>query len=414
MYLLKIAFRNLFRRRGRTLILSLILTLAVVFFLFMESMMMGLMDITFANIIDLETPHIEIGREEFFLEADEGNILPLEETFVPDDDMLMAINETQGVLGMTKVLDFSADFIAGRHEFPVRVRAIDPLTFGEVFRNQEYLVEGEFITGNGSGIVIGERLAEFFDLQSGDFFTLRFQDRRGAFNTMQGDVKGIVSVPHPDMNLGTVFVAKEQATKALNLQEDKVSQIMVRMENRDQALTQAQKLGVEFAGRDFQVRSYRDAAELLVALEAWGYLETYFILALFLLVGGIGIVSAIVLAAIERVKEIGMMKALGLKENEIVRVFILEAAGIGAIGGLIGCVLGAVVVYWLTFYGLDMEAFLDLGDLGVPLGDKLYGAWNTSSFGLIFIFVVAVAIIASIIPSYWAARKDPVEAIQHR
>ncbi|GEM_PF-5559821 len=128
----------------------------------------------------------------------------------------------------------------------------------------------------------------------------------------------------------------------------------------------------------------------------------------------IGIISAIVLGAIERVKEIGIMKAMGLKEGEIVRVFLLEAGGIGAIGGLIGCAVGAAMVFWLKEFGVSMEAFFDLGATGVPLADRIHGAWNTFSFFMILVFAVVVAVIASIVPSYWAARKDPIHAIRHR
>src|SRR5690554_4745938 len=105
MYLLRLAFRNLFRRRGRTFLIALILSMAVVFFLFMESFMTGLNDMGFNNVIEFETPHIEIGRRDFFIEADDGNILPLEETFIPEEEMLLAINNIEGLVGMTPVLD---------------------------------------------------------------------------------------------------------------------------------------------------------------------------------------------------------------------------------------------------------------------------------------------------------------------
>ena len=414
MYLLRIAFRNLFRRKGRTLIISSILALAVVFFLFMESLMIGLMDITFANITDFETPHVEIGRQEFFQEEEKGKILPLEENFIPDETILAAVEEREGFVAWTGVLDFSGEFIAGRHQYPVRVRAINPDTFSGVFKNEDYLVQGEFIAAGEPGIVIGKQLAEFFDLEVGDYYTLRFQDIDRSFNTMQGEVRGLISVPHPEMNLGTVFVARDQANAALGLDENKISRLMVRLEDRGLAPGQAGQLEEKIGGEGLQVRSYREAAEFLVSLEAWGFIETYFILALFLLVGAIGIISAVVLAALERVKEIGMMKAMGLKEREIVGVFLLEAAGMGAVGGFIGCVLGGGIVFWLAEIGMRMEVLLDMEGLGVPMGDMIYGAWNPLSFFLIFGFVVVVAVISSLFPSYWAARKDPVEALQYR
>lgn len=414
MYLVRIALRNLFRRKGRTFLIAGILALAVFLFLWLESFMIGFMDVSFGNIIDFETPHIEVAREGFFEEAQKGRELPLAETFTPGEELLEELEARDGFVALTPILEFSADFIAGRHQFPVRVRSIDPQSFGEVFRNQEYLIDGDFVEAGDPGIVIGRELARFFNLEVGDFYTLRFQDTGGSFNTMQGEVKGIVNVPHPEMNLGTVFVARDQAQAALGLEEGKISQVMVRMENRDMGRKEAKKLANILGNRDLKVRSYREGAEILVHLETWGFIETYFILALFLLVGAIGIISVVVLAAIERVKEIGMMKAMGLKESEIVRIFILEAGGIGAVGGLLGCILGAIVIFFMKTYGIDMEAFFDLSEFGVPMVGKIYGAWNPISFFLIFVFVIILSMVASLIPSYWAARKDPVVAIRDR
>ncbi len=186
------------------------------------------------------------------------------------------------------------------------------------------------------------------------------------------------------------------------------------MGNRDIALRRANSLAYEFENTDYEVRSYRDSSPMLVSMEAWGYLETYFIMALILLVGAIGIINAIVLSSLERVSEIGMMKAMGLKEGQIVKVFLMEATGIGVIGGLIGCLVSAVFNIYLVNVGFDLETVWDSEALGMPIAGRLYGVWNLSSFLIIFVLVILIAVIASIVPSYWAARKDPVDAIHHK
>jgi len=163
-------------------------------------------------------------------------------------------------------------------------------------------------------------------------------------------------------------------------------------------------------------RTYREAEEMLQHLEAWVNLENYVILLLILLIGTIGIVNIIVLSALERTREIGIMKAMGLKEKEIVRIFSLEAGGIGLFGGLLGCLLGAFVVGLLAWLGLDIRLIYGdaLDGIGIPMTGRLYGVWNQASFILIFLFVLLLTVIASLLPSFWAARKDPIEAIYER
>jgi len=133
-----------------------------------------------------------------------------------------------------------------------------------------------------------------------------------------------------------------------------------------------------------------------------------------LLIGMVGIINNIILSALERTSEIGMMKALGMKEWEIVFVFMVEAAGIGVMGGLAGCLLGFLGVNWLVNNGFYIEAWGDMTQYGIPILDRIYGVWNYYSFGYIFFLGVIVAILSSIFPAYWAAHKDPVEAIYQR
>ena len=413
MYLLRIAVRNLFRRRRRTLIIAGVLALAIFFGLYMDSIMGGMLEVSFSNIIDFETAHVELGREEFMAEEEE---FPLDELFVPSEDLTAEVQDMSGYQAMTPVIDFSASAITGREEFPVRVRAIDSKNYDQVFRTRDYVVEGEFIESGETGLVIGSDLADLLELEVGDFYTLRLRDRRDSFNTMQGEVKGIVNTPHPDINLSTVFVDRDYAVETLGIEAEEISKLMIRMENRTEAVASAASLQDNLADTGLAVYSWEDASEMLLAMQEFAELEILFIMILIVIVGAIGIINLVVLSAIERVEEIGMMKAMGLKESEIVKVFLLEAGGVGVLGGIIGSVLGAIGIGLLSRIGLDLYLIYGdvIVDMGFPIMGKMYGTWNLPLFAFFFIFAVVTAVVASIIPSYWAARKNPVDAIYHR
>ncbi|MBF8436071.1 ABC transporter permease [Halanaerobiaceae bacterium Z-7014] len=416
MYLLKIAFRNLFRRKKRTFIISGLLVIAVIIFLLLESFLFGMFDLAFENIIDVSTPHLEIAREELIAETEAGEDIPLEETFYPEEELISEVETLESLQAYTGLLDFSADFIAGRHEFPVLVRSIEPASFGQVFRNEDYLVAGDFIRDSeDDGVVIGDQLARFFDLEVGDFYTLRFQDDAGSLNTLQGEVRGIISTPDPEVNLRTVYIASAQSYLALGIEEDLINRLVIRLDNRHIAADRADELSLAVQNNDFTIQSYEDTNEMLVSAYAWNTIEIYFILGLFLLVGIIGIFTAIVLAAIERVEEIGMMKAMGLKQSEIIKILIYEAAGIGLIGSLIGSFIGLLLLIVFNIYGVSAD-LIGMADIGIfPIeGGRIHGAINLSSFLLIIFLVIFVSIIASIIPAYWASKKNPAEAIHHK
>ena len=110
------------------------------------------------------------------------------------------------------------------------------------------------------------------------------------------------------------------------------------------------------------------------------------------------------------------MKAMGLEVREIVYLFVMESTGIGILGGLIGLVMGTGGVWYLVRFGLDFAAMtqMDMTSFGVPVIGRTYGQWNPNAFITVFAFGVGVSLLSSILPGYWAAAKDPIQAIQHR
>lgn len=412
MYLIRIAWRNLWRRKRRTFVTAGVLALAVFIFLLMDSMMGGMSDISYNNIIDFESAHLEIGQEEYF--DSEGDTNFLSQTFPVDDEVINNIKEIEGYQSYVQSLDFQANISSGRDEFPLRVRAVEPDSYRQVFNTDEYITDGQFINPGDEGLVIGDRLSRLLEIGVGDYFTLLFRDARGSFNTIDGEIQGIVSTPHPDMNLGVVLYDIDQARRWTGVAENASTRIFVKVDDRDRASAILSDLTDRFGG-GLTANSWEDSAEMMLAMESVGQIENYVILGLILLIGAVGIVNIIILSALERVEEIGMMKAMGLKENEIVRVFSFEATGIGLIGSSLGCLIGGIVNFFFTRYGVAMETMItEDTTYGIPILGRLYGSWNPSAYLFIFIFGVIVAIIASIPPAYWAARKDPIKAIYHR
>ena len=111
-----------------------------------------------------------------------------------------------------------------------------------------------------------------------------------------------------------------------------------------------------------------------------------------------------------------MMKAMGLQNIEVVYTFVLESVGIGVLGGIIGIILGVAGVWMMVTNGIDFEAMygMDLASFGMPVIGKVYGVWNPAAFIKVVAFGIIVSFLASILPAYQAAEKDPVQTIYHR
>ena len=411
MFAMKLGLRNLTRQKRRNMITVMVIAYAFFAYLLMDSVMNGMEEMSFENIRDLETGNIQIVHSDYWEERED---LPLENLVYLDQDVEESLKNINGLSGISPELRFIAYLNNGIDELPVLGLGIDPDRYQEVFTTGEYLVDGSmFSLGENKG-VLGEKMAQLMNLKINDYITLLVRTKEDTFNTIDVEIAGIVNSTHPMVNSGMVFVPLDIAQRALNV-ENRVSLIAIKVNpGYEESVTET--LNQNFKGKDLNLKAYswRESAETVIALSTAKKSGIGVVLFVVLLIGLIGIINNVVLSALERTEEIGMMKALGMKEMEIVSVFMVEATGIGIIGGLIGCLLGAVGVGLLTKYGFDISYAGDMANYGIPILNKIYGIWNFSAFYFLFILGVIVALFSSIIPALWAARKDPVKAIYHR
>jgi putative ABC transport system permease protein len=152
------------------------------------------------------------------------------------------------------------------------------------------------------------------------------------------------------------------------------------------------KLKVE--DKDFMVISSDYINNTIGALLGTLSLFLLFITLIATFVGGIGIMNTMLMGVLERVREIGILKALGATENTILSIFLFESATIGFIGGVIGLAIGLIILFIA-------------GEFGVPYWLRL------RIFLFAFIFSTVVGIVAGLIPARQAAKMDPVEALRY-
>jgi putative ABC transport system permease protein len=413
MFSIKLGLKNLTRQKRRNGITILVIAFAFFIYLFLDSFMGGMEELSFNNIINFETGNIQVAYPQYWEEREE---LPLENLIYLNQDIEESIKNMDGVLGTSPELRFTASLNNGIDEIAVIGLGIVPEKYNEVYTTQQYLVAGSIFVPGESKAVIGERLAELMDLKVGDYITLLIRTKEETFNTIDLEIGGLVNTPHPVINNGIVFVPLDIAQQALNV-ENGISMVTIRTNKEKEINPIIDDINQIFQRKNVNIKAYswRESAKMVIAYSAAGDAETAVVLTVILMIGMIGIINNVILSALERTREIGMMKALGMREWEIVLVFMIEASGVGIIGGLAGCLLGAAGVGWMVKYGYDLSYIGgDMSLYGIPILDKIYGVWNLSSFVFIFFFGIVIALFSSIAPAYWAAHKDPIKAIYHR
>ena len=415
MFLTRLAFKNLVRHRNRTLITASIIAFAVFAYILYDSLIGGMSEMSYATIIDYEAGHLQIVTEEYWRTENEEKELPLEHLLFFDDELHSAIQRMEGFVAASPELSFQARLNNGWDELPVLGKGIDPETFGNVFALEHQFVEGSMFAPDEYQAVMGKRLADLMELSVGDYITLLVKDKAGTFNTIEAEVTGLVHTSNPNVNQNIVYLPMGLVEQGLSV-DGQVSKVIIRLENKEMAPTRAAELERSLKEIDDRLAVYPWQELEAVSFIGAAELEKQLIFVIILLIGAIAIVNTVILAALERMGEIGMMKALGLQNKEVVFTFVLESTGIGIIGGVAGLLMGTVGVWLMAKYGVDFGGLvgMDMASFGLPIIGKLYGVWNPAAFIWVFTFVVLTSLLASILPAYWAADKDPVKTIYQR
>ncbi len=412
MFLVKLSLKNLWRHKRRTIITAAIIAWAIFFYITFDSMLIGMNDMVFQNIIDYEYGHVQVANPNYWEEKEE---LPLENMIINNEELNQKLTEIEGYRDHAPQLNFQVRLNDGVKETPVMGRGIEPDKTFSILNYQDYIVEGKMFQMGENKTVIGKRLAEIMKLELGDYVTLLTRTENDTFNTIDAEISGIINTPNPNINQNIVFVPLDIAQDTLNV-DNKVTHYIMRLntQNFDNSVISNFQAELNNFNRNLSVYSWKDLDEVSITKAKQS--GNTLILMIVLTIAAIGIINIVILSALERMGEIGMMKALGLKEREIILSFVMESTWIGVIGGFFGVILGAISVYLMSIYGLNFEALMDMdmSKYGVPIISTIYGGWNPGTFVYMFFFAIFGSMLASILPARWAAKKDPVKAIYRR
>ncbi len=262
-----------------------------------------------------------------------------------------------------------------------------------------------------SPMLLGVGLASTMQLYPGDTVTVIALENiidgpLGPIPSLKAfEITGTFATGMQPTDFGTAYVGLEDAQDLLSLrQEDAVSILGVQVEDIDRSREIARQieeaLGFPYLTQSWEVRN----GPLFNALQL-EKLAMFLILSLIVLVAAFNIVSTLVLVVADRTREIGILKSMGMSDNGILRVFVMQGAWIGVVGALAGTTLGVVI-------SLVIDERIPIpGD--IYFVESLPVVIDPMDVLTIFLTSVLVAFLATIYPALQAARLQPVEAIRH-
>ncbi|MEL6347393.1 MAG: FtsX-like permease family protein, partial [Myxococcota bacterium] len=295
----------------------------------------------------------------------------------------------------------------------MRVRLIGVTDNDEtLFPRDTWTVDGA-LPSDGQ-ILVADTPATLLKLGVGDVVTLESRTVDGAMNAMRYEVSGVVRSGNPVIDGQNMYLPIDSADTLLAA-NGRVTHIATRLGNRSEATTTAFAAAAEGNLSAVDARTWQ--SEIAALMETNEIRQTMFDtmgLAL-LLMAATGIANTILMAAYERVREIGTLRSMGLQRSGIVGMFAVEGLSMGLIGGIIGASMaGAITAYYST-NGIDMMALMGakadaMGN--VPVAAYLYMDFSPATLVIAVVVGVIVAVAASIYPALMASNVSPAEAVR--
>ncbi len=414
--LLKIAYRNVLRHKRRTAITGVVMSVGIGLFIAADSMLVGMDRLTIDNMVDYTESFLKARSPEYV-----ANLAgtPLEHGVPAPEaaaEALMAADpRIKAVTPRTRFVARASNY---SDEIPVLATAVDPERDAAVFRTAGSVGAGRWLgPGAERGVVLGSGLAKELGLGLGDYVLVAASTVYENVNADEYEIVGLVETPIPEINKGALYISYADAEELLGLgglvtelcaSAERPPTLSALLESSAEA---SAKAGAALPG--LKVDSIGELAKGYLAMRQMKGKFSQILIFVLLLIAAVGIVNTILMSVYSRIREIGVLRAYGMRPGEIRRLFTIEGLLVGLVGSLAGLALGLALDWYLVSVGIPMEAMLgDIDMGGIPLAGTLRGEWNpgTAAFG--FVFGILVAFLSARIPARRAARLEVTDALR--
>src|SRR5579859_1220817 len=412
--LLRLAWRNLWRNPRRTLIAVTAIGLGYAMLLFVACLMAGL-------------------RHQM-IESGTGFVLSDMEVHAPD---YYPDRPTSQTLGGRNGTDVSA-LVAAIAADP-RVQAASPRVYGYglvsatrqsvgvqllgVVPDQEQkitvlqtrMVKGSYLTGRiPKAVVLGDKLAATLGVGVGSEIVLLTTATDGSMGNDRYKVVGMFHTGLDTMDQGLVLMPLTSLQDLLRLPAGGIHEVGIKLHDNAAATTTAAALKVQLSKTvPVQVHAWPDLAPDLAGYVQFNRRITFILFFIFFLLAVMGIVNTMLMAIIERTRELGMLMAVGMRPVQVVGLIVAESASLAGASLVLGAALGTPLLWYLQVHGLNVSGDRGAVSLaGVAVGPLWYGQQDFTAYTQAALGLAITVLVSALYPALRAARFRPTEALR--
>jgi len=404
---LRLAWRNIWRHRRRTVIIVLAMGLSLGMMMFYDGLMDGFNDAIAGNAVRVLGGNVQVHATGYREKVDSNPLLPLAD----DAAVIKAALAQPNVIAASRRIQ-TGGLISNREgAFPMTIIGIDPEAEAPVSLIAEHITDGRYVqAADADSILIGQGLADALSIKIGDRLTMVGSDIHKQNRQRTMTVIGIYDIGISSMEKGTSYISLTEAQNLFGLR-DQSTEVQITLRKVGTESTVVAALTPLLPG--YEVESWaKNYPELSNAVGRKNIVMDIFSV-IIVMIAGIGILNLLLMAIYERTREIGLLGAMGLKPGQIATTFILEGALIGVVGVAVGIGMGLLINLSLMQVGMDYSQFAGMTDYMALISGKVYPTLGISKLPMRAIIIFVIAALAALIPAIIASRREPSEALHH-
>jgi ABC-type lipoprotein release transport system permease subunit len=401
------AWRNVWRNWRRTMIAVIAIILGLTLMLLMDGIIVGSIGASFGNFIKLQGGNVQVHAQGYRERAKRLPLYPLNDA----NAVVQAAQTQPEVIAASQRISTAGMVSSSEGTFPVVIVGIEPEQEAPVSLIAEKISEGRYLSATDQDLIlIGRAQAKRLGVTVGDRITLMGRATHEQMRRRTMTVVGIFNLGLEDIEKSIAYISLGEAQSLFDLR-DQATEVVIMLQNVGQ---EAQTVAVlQTAFPNYEVDSWETLNPAMRQTKERHEQTLGMIGLVVLLIAGIGILNLMLMAVFERTREIGLVAAMGLKQREIMALFLLEGTLIGLVGGVIGCGLGWLIVAYLGQVGFAWNLGAQVSEVLALLGNRVYPSVEV---GLVLergLTVVIIAALASLYPAWQASTREPAAALHY-
>lgn len=402
--IIKLAWRNLWRNRRRTLIAVSSIIFSVLLASWMRSMQEGSYESMIDNVVKYYSGYLQVQHPDYWEER------TLENSAEFSPELVRKIESIEDVTLVSHRLESFALAANHQHSKPAMVLGIEPESEDRITAVSKRIKEGSFLQPGDKSVVLGKGLADFLNLNVGDTLVMIGQGYRGVSANSIFPVKGVMAHPNPEFDKRLVFMDIETAREfysAYNLS----TALVIMTDDHTRAGQLKTEVG-RLLSEDETVLTWTDMQPELEQLIQSDRMGGLIMMGILYLVIAFGMFSVIIMMVKERQREFGVVHAVGMKKRKLAVVVFFESLFIGIIGCSAGLLVSYLFCLWFYYNPIPLTGEMASATIQYGMEPYMYFSLKTSIFYSQLILVFLISVFIAVLPVYKIYRMKITSALR--